>query len=662
MIEAVLALRLEMREDKDAILALFASHAPFGGNVVGLDAAAWRWFGRPPESLSWAESALLAVLPNNPALMHPGRNRDALAAKRDRLLDALRDAGAMDAETCALAKAEPLPPEPRPLPALAPHLLERVRLTRSGDALVRSTLDRGLQERASAILERRGRELSGAGIRSAAALVLDVPSGEVRAYVGNIGDGPGSRVDVVRAPRSTGSILKPLLYASMLESGEILPTQLVADVPTRYGGFFPQNMSLGYEGAVPAWRALARSLNVPAVRMLQQHGVDRFAAQLKALGMSTLHRPARDYGLSLILGGAEGTLWDLTGIYAGLARAAGGRGFGAPAALGARSASPAAFFEPRFAAAGPAAGPRSSPIGPGAAWLTLQAMLEVERPDEESAWREFASGRSVAWKTGTSYGFRDAWAIGVTPRFAVGVWVGNADGEGRPGLRGSEAAAPILFELFDSLPRGGWFERPDFALAEVTVCSRSGSRAGPWCEETQIVSAPRLAAGGPPCPFCRLVPLDATGRWQVSSGCEPVASIQPRPWFALPPVMEYYYRRHHSDYRSLPPLRADCVALDDASRPALSLIYPTQGSRIYVPRELAGDRGRAVFQAAHRDPDARVYWHLDDEYLGTTEGLHQMALAPPPGEHTLTLVDESGRRAQCVFTVLAPQRRSPGEP
>ncbi len=293
LVEMLLALRLEMREDKGAILALFASHAPFGANVVGLDAAAWRWFGRPAQSLSWAESALLAVLPNNPSLMHPGRNRDALAAKRDRLLEALRESGALDDEECRLAKAEPLPPQPRPLPALAPHLLGGLR------GLSRSTIDAGLQQRAAAVVGRHGRELARAGIRNAAALVLDVATGEPLAYVGNTGDGPGSQVDIIRSPRSTGSILKPLLYASMLQAGEILPGQLVADVPTRYGGFFPQNMSLGYEGAVPAWRALARSLNVPAVRMLQEHGVDRFAATLKALGMTTLHRPARDYGLSL---------------------------------------------------------------------------------------------------------------------------------------------------------------------------------------------------------------------------------------------------------------------------------------------------------------------------------------------------------------------------
>lgn len=634
LVEMLLALRLEMREDKETILALFASHAPFGGNVVGLDAAAWRWFGRPPESLSWAESALLAVLPNNPSLMHPGRNREALAAKRDRLLEALRASGALDDEACRLALAEPLPPEPRSLPSLAPHLLDHQR------GLARSSIDAGLQRRSAAIVERHGRELARAGITSAAALVLDVATGEPLAYIGNIGDGPGSRVDIIRAPRSTGSILKPLLYAAMLEAGEILPGQLVADVPTRYGAFFPQNMSLGYEGAVAARRALARSLNVPAVRMLQEHGVDRFAATLRALGMSTLHRPARDYGLSLILGGAEGTLGELTSIYAALARAAGGSGQGAPQA-GGRLVSTA---------------PRPWPIGAGAAWLTLEAMLEVERPDEDSGWRELSSGRSIAWKTGTSFGFRDAWAIGVTPRFAVGVWAGNADGQGRPGLRGSEAAAPILFELLDALPRDGWFERPDFDLVQVPACGRSGFRAGPQCEAVTLAWAPRGAPPGPPCPYCRLVHLDATLRWQVTSACEPVEAIVTRPWFVLPPAMEHYFRRHHSDYRPLPQQRSGCAAAD-SGRPALSLIYPTEGSRIYVPRELAGGRGRAVFQAAHRDAEAQVHWHLDDEYIATTSGLHQLSLAPEPGEHTLTIVDSDGARVQRVFTVLPAGRR-----
>ncbi|HEX9187047.1 MAG TPA: transglycosylase domain-containing protein, partial [Vicinamibacteria bacterium] len=333
-VEVVLAVRLSLSVSKAGVLGLYAAYAPFGGNTVGLDAAAWRYFGREARQLSWGETATLAVLPNAPSLVHPGRNRGLLLAKRNRLLDALHARGAIDAMTAVLAKREPLPPAPERLPMLAPHLVERVRAGergrpfRAGDASpwVRTTLKRDVQERAAEILRRQRRTLAENGVWNAAALVLDVPTGEVLAYVGNQWPpGPGEHgehVDVVPARRSTGSVLKPLLFASMLEAGEVLPAQLVPDVPTHVGSFHPENFDRAYSGAVPAAQALARSLNVPAVRLLRAHGVDRFSAVLRRLGVTTLDRPGGHYGLALILGGAEGTLWDVTGVYAGLARSA----------------------------------------------------------------------------------------------------------------------------------------------------------------------------------------------------------------------------------------------------------------------------------------------------------------------------------------------------
>ncbi|HKZ32063.1 MAG TPA: transglycosylase domain-containing protein, partial [Vicinamibacteria bacterium] len=350
-VESVLALRLSLSLSKRQVLGLYAAYAPFGGNTVGLDAAAWRYYGRDAARLSWAETATLAVLPNAPSLVHPGRNRELLLAKRNRLLDRLRERGAIDALSADLAKREPLPPAPEALPMLAPHLVARVRAERgalrfrAGDESpwVRTTLSQSVQVRATEIVARHQRALAENGVQNAAVLVLDVATGEVLAYVGNHWP-PGSadhaeHVDVVPARRSTGSVLKPLLYASMLEAGELLPAQLVADLPTHIGSFHPENFDRAYAGAVPAAQALARSLNVPAVRLLRAHGVERFAAVLRRLGLSTLDRPGAHYGLALILGGAEGTLWDVTGVYAGLARSA---------LAGTPDAARRAFFEPSY--------------------------------------------------------------------------------------------------------------------------------------------------------------------------------------------------------------------------------------------------------------------------------------------------------------------------
>ena len=659
-IEALLALRLTLSLSKRQVLGLYAAYAPFGGNTVGLDAAAWRYFGREASRLSWAETATLAVLPNAPALVHPGRNRDRLLAKRDRLLDLLRERGAIDAATAALAKREPLPPLPEPLPMLAPHLVARVsaerreRRFRAGDPSpwVVTTLRKSVQQRALEILARHRRTLAENDVRNAAALVLDAPSGEVFAYVGNQwppgGDEHGEHVDVIPARRSTGSVLKPLLYASMLEAGEVLPQQLVPDVPTHLGSFHPENFDRAYAGAVPAAQALARSLNVPAVRLLRSHGVERFATELRRLGLTTLDRPGSEYGLALILGGAEGSLWDVTGVYAGLARAALGKGDDA-------------FFAPSFRPAPPGAPgakrPAASPLGPAASYLTLRAMLEVERPGDDLAWRAFASSRRVAWKTGTSYGFRDAWAIGVTPEHAVGIWVGNASGEGRPGLTGHSAAAPILFDLASTLGGGTWFAEPGKGLEDIDVCARSGMRAGPHCASRRSELVPRAGLDSPPCVYCRLIHADPALAWQVHADCEPLAAIRSVSWFVLPPALETHFRRLHADYQPPPPYRSDCRAgLGALGGSSLSFVSPREGAFVFVPRELDGTTGRVVFEAAHRDPLARVFWHLDDEYQGETVERHQMALAPRPGAHRLVLVDERGESVERRFTVVERTR------
>jgi penicillin-binding protein 1C len=678
VVEIIQALRLESYYNKQEIITLYAAHAPYGGNVVGLAAASWRYFGRRPAQLSWAETAMLAVLPNNPALVHPGKNRRILQAKRDNLLDKLQREGMLDSLSCTLAKMEDLPPEPYPLPLLAPHVQSHFRYSTGNikkanrsSGLLRTTLDINQQLRTDQILKRHHAHLAANGIHNCAAMIVGVDNGQVLAYVGNIFD-PQSIdhdpfVDIITAPRSTGSILKPLLYAGMLQSGEILPTQLIADVPTRMGGFAPQNYSREYQGAVPAYMALARSLNVPAVNMLRRYGVDRFQMLLKNLGMTTLHRPAHDYGLTLILGGAEGTLWDLTGIYAGLARTVNFHGTD-------HDKSGSMFFPPLLTLEEvterseiirqnlsknqtrnlQAAACWTNNLQAAACWLTIQAMLEVARPDEEGYWKDFLSGRRIAWKTGTSYGYRDAWAIGITPRFAVGVWVGNADGEGRPDLVGIKTAAPILFEIFGTLADENWFSCPESELTEIEVCSRSGFRKGPDCREGIYIRVPSAGKQANACPYCRTVHCDRTLQWQVNGNCEPVAEIIHVPWFILPPSMEVYYMLKHSDYRAVPPFRADCYqSTEDMITGSFSIIYPERNSIIYIPRELDGQAGRSVFKAAHRNPSALIYWHLDNSFIGTTRQIHEMALNPSLGEHTLTLVDEFGEQVERKFTTIS---------
>jgi penicillin-binding protein 1C len=673
-LEGIMALRLETGRSKDDILALYAANAPFGANVVGLEAAAWRWFGRGSAELSWADAAVLAVLPNGPGLMHPGRNRELLKEKRDALLEKLCRRGHFDGESLRLAKMEAIPGEPLPLPRLAPHLLSRIVEERGGlgafmsggdspgDSILTSTLDRTVQERAALILNRASDRFRGNGIMNGACLVLDTRSGETAAYVGNTDSAEAGEVDIAAAGRSSGSLLKPFLYAAMLDSGDLTPSALVSDIPTRVGSYSPENITRTYLGVVPADEALARSLNVPAVRSLRRFGVDRFARLLRSLGVTTLFRPGDEYGLPLILGGAEVSLWEMAGLYAGLARSVTVR------------EGEAAFFPPRYFSAGSAASAgraAPAPLSRGAAWLALEALTFVIRPGEEAQWQEYAGSRRIAWKTGTSFGNRDAWAVGVTADWTVAVWIGNASGEGRAELRSANTAAPVLFEIFSALDSLGlsrgegrnspWFPQPAADLKYQEVCAWSGFPPGPDCSALKYVPVPLSAPPHRSCPYCTTVTVNEAGSRVFLAGASGEAARQERR-FVLPPAEEWYYRRWNMDYRPLPASppppeereagRPPVSPPPAAGEAVLALFNPGLGAQIYVPLELDGGEGRTVFAAAHRDANARIHWHLDDTYLGSTAVFHEMEARPAPGPHTLTLVDERGNTLSRRFEVL----------
>lgn len=653
-IEMLMALRLELKFSKDEILLMYASHAPFGGNVVGLEAACWRYFGKSPEDMSWAEGATLAVLPNSPALIHPGRNRERLTDKRNQLLKRLHQNGYFDQLSLELYMEEPLPERPFSLPALSPQLLQLARSNHPGQFRFRSSVDRDLQLMVNDKVRAYSAELANNQIQHAAVLVLDLRNNKVLAYTANVpGTDPrksGSQVDLIQARRSTGSILKPFLYAAMLTGGKLLPQTLVADIPTRYGSFSPQNFDKTFEGAVPADESLSRSLNIPAVRMLQEFGLEKMYRHLNTMGMSTLDQPSGHYGLSLILGGAEGKLWDLASMYASMGNI-----------LHEYGPNSSRYRSEPFQMAGfaydeeiPAVSELTDEalLSAAAIWYTLEALTKVERPFSEAGWRSIATSRKIAWKTGTSFGFRDAWAIGLDTDYVVAVWVGNADGEGRPGLTGIEAAAPLMFRVFGGLPASGeWFYPPHDDFTSITVCRKSGYKAGLNCEAVDTVMVPSMGHLTPSCPYHQLVHLDHSGSYRVNASCVPIQNIRKEHWFVLPPSMAWYYSRNNPSYRKLPPWKPGCNP-GDSELAVIELIYPNYQPRIFIPIELGGKQESVVFEAAHQNRDNALHWHLNDHYLGTTRTFHQMALNPGSGKHRLTLIDDWGNRLSQKFEVV----------
>ena len=633
LIEMIWATRLEFRASKEEILSMYISHAPFGGNVVGLDAAAWRYFGHSADDLSWAESAMLAVLPNAPAMIHLSKGRKTLLDKLNRVLKQLLEKKTIDSSTYELAISEPLPDEPHALPHIAPYLVSRFYQERNGE-YSRSTINKGIQTQVEDLAERWSNEFGRSDIRNLAILVIDIPSNQVVAYCGNVHfdrKQGGNQVDVIQAPRSTGSILKPFLYYAMLQEGSLLPDMLLLDVPVNINGFTPQNFSMQFEGAVPASEALARSLNIPAVTMLQRYGVPKFHSFLQQIGLKTINRSSSHYGLSLILGGAEATLWDVTNAYAMMGRSL--------LQLPQRSCS---LLLPTSRIT-----ESTDPFQPGAVWQTFDALKEVNRP-EEIDWKSIPSMQTIAWKTGTSYGFRDAWAVGVTPRYAVGVWVGNATGEGKPGLVGAQTAGPVLFDIFNLLPASSWFTRPTGIFVEAEVCRKSGHLKGRFCDETDTLLVLPAGLRTEACPYHHLVTLSADESQRIYENCANTEPTLQKSWFTLPPVWEWYYKQHHPEYKPLPPFKAGCG--EDTFQP-MQFIYPPMNARIKLPKQLDGSKGFLTVELAHNNPNATVFWHLDETYQAQTQDFHKISLQPAAGKHSLTAVDGEGNTISTTFFV-----------
>ncbi len=645
LIELYLALRLEAGNSKQKILSLYAAHAPFGGNTVGLEAASWRYFGRQSGNLSWSEAASLAVLPNSPAIIFPGKNQERLMQKRNKLLLKLFQTRKIDKATYELSLLEPIPGRPKAIPQQATHLMLRAEKEGKAGQIIHSTIASTMQQNVAAIVEKHHRNLQANEIHNLAAIVANTRTGEVLAYIGNITNSQNQHqenVDIIASPRSTGSILKPFLFASALQEGLLFPNTLIQDIPVHIYGYSPKNFNLSFDGVVPAKRALGRSLNIPAVKMLQLYGTDKFLLKLKQTGMTTLPFSAKHYGLALILGGAEASLWDLTGMYASMARTL----------ISAKKETnfPLKYSADAMQKGGREAGNKSAPFSAGVTWLTLEAMVEVSRPDLEAAWREFSSGSKIAWKTGTSFGFRDGWAIGVNPDYTVGVWVGNATGEGRPGLTGIATAAPVMFDIFSALPRCSWFKTPINDLKKVKLCAESGHPPSTLCPETVLALVQKTNASVGMCSYHKSIFLDKDGNEQVSGDCYSVSEMQEAVYFVLPPVEEWYFKAHSPAYRSLPPFRPGCDPhTNDA---ALGLIYPTPNAEIFIPRNNENEKLGIVCRATHKQAKAEVFWSLDGDFIQTTTHQHEILINPTLGEHKLNITDNAGERHSVTFRVV----------
>ena len=638
--EIWLAIRIEQHYSKQEIIKMYADHAPFGGNTVGISAASWRYFNRSATQLSWAEASLLAVLPNSPSLIHLARSRDQLKNKRNKLLQHLFRLKLISKIDLKLALIEPLPIKPKPMPSIAPLFMQTLAKQYRDKNVLHSTLDKDIQIQIRNVAKLHIQRLANEGIHNLAIVVIDNKSMQIKAYIGNQSYQQNARyanqLDIVDRPRSTGSTLKPLLFASAIDAGQITPKMLIRDTPSYYNGYIPTNYDGSYHGAVTAETALIKSLNVPTVSVLYTYGYRRFYEDLKAYGMTTLFRHADDYGLTLILGGAETTLSDLTMIYANMSAIA-------------QDIHQGKFIKSKMLTTEENSIIGPSPISEGAAFITLETIKKLRRPEIQGLLSNLIKQRKVGWKTGTSYALRDAWAIGTTPEYTVGVWAGNATGEGVARLSGTKSAAPVLFSVFNQLGKTTWFTKSEMAVKQIKVCDDDGYLATKKCNSINI-DMPRDTFLQKTSPNRMLVQINKDSKKRVHSGCEKALNMEQTYYFVLPPSQAFYYKKNHSDYKQLPAYTEKCK---QGSKELIEIDYPVAGHSIYLPQDLDGNFSMITLKASSQQSSTNLYWHLDNKFIGSTHYIHQKTLFIKPGKHTLLVMDPQGNSVKRYFKVLA---------
>ena len=634
--------QLEWHLSKSEILNLYLNRAPFGGTLQGVAAASWAYLGKSPQQLTRSEAALLAVLPQAPSRLRPDRHPERAQVARDKVLRRLAEYQVWPQGAVDEALEEPLLLAPRLEPSLAPLLARRLNRPHS-PPLIRTTLDANLQRRLEDLL--LGWRARLPEHTSAAILVVETDTMAVRAYLGSVDINDARRfghVDMISALRSPGSTLKPFLYGMAMDAGLIHSESLLQDVPRRYGDYRPGNFSMGFSGPVSASSALALSLNLPAVQLLEAYGPKRFAADLRNGGVPLSLPALAEPNLALILGGAGSRLEDLVSGYSALAR--GGK------SANLRLQPQDELVERRM-------------LSPGSAWIIRRILSGQARPDRDPT-AELVQRPSLAWKTGTSYGFRDALAIGVGPRYLIGVWIGRPDGTPVPGQFGLASAAPLMLQVHDVLSnrdsqRGivAPVQPVPGSVGVAAICWPLGqplSKNDPNCRRQRFAwtldntTPPTLLAADQPLGVGLRETLWVDGQGlRVGPQCP---GAQPRDVALWPVPLEPWLPRVERREARLPPASTQCPPPALNSVTALSIVGVREGDRLRRP---AASQASLRLTLTALGGDGRRWWFLNGTPLGDSG--HQEALnttLEQPGRYELSVLDESGQTARVEFSVV----------
>ncbi len=647
-VEILRAVQLELRLSKEEILTAYLQHVPYGGNVEGVASATHSYFGHGPGALSPAEIATLLAVPQHPTKRAPSaQSSGRLRAARDDIAGRLLAEGALplgptgaalppDEVLAQVVMTEP-PSRIRPFPREVPHVATWLRQRRPLQTTLPTTLDRGAQSTAERALFAYAQELRHKDIRHAAVVVVDHRTAEVRALVGGFdffASEPGAQLPAFAVPRSPGSALKPFLYALGIERGLAGPEQLVPDAPVVFGGYAPRNYDGKFQGLVRLEDALARSLNVPFVNLLGALGTESFLAHLRAVGTVTLVDAPGHYGLSVAVGGLELTPLEVAAAYTALAR--GGT------------------FQPvRVEPAAEPALPPERVLSEGTTFLTRRALSLRDRPDFPARRHYAAVPRGIHWKTGTSFGNRDAWAAGSDLQHTAVVWTGNLDMTASPALVGAEAAGPILFDVLEALAdRSGQVptEAVPRDLAKVEVCAYSGHLPTEACDARKHVWARRTAVPTQRCPYHVTVQVDVGSGLAVNPACGAGREVEPRSYVVWPSSVRRWLSDQHRQLPSPPSLAKGCQP--GGPRRAPRILSPPDGQVALLLPGVEADAQEIPLEA-EASAQATLSWFVNGEFLAAARADERVWWTPAPGQHEILVTDEAGLSSRRTLSVRA---------
>jgi penicillin-binding protein 1C len=621
LIEIFRACQLELKYNKDEILQLYCNLLPYGGNIEGVKSASLLYFQKDPDHLSLAELTALCVIPNRPSSLVPGKNNERITEERNRWLRKFAAEKVFTKKQIEDALTEPFNASRNAVPKFIPHLAYK--LKNRNEPVVQSAIDINTQLKTEKIVTDYSRGLKIKNIRNASVIIIDNATQNIITYIGSADfhdTTDAGQVDGGSAIRQPGSTLKPLLYGMCIDEGLLTPKSMITDVNVSYDGYAPENYDKRFNGYVTMEYALEHSLNIPAVKSLKQLGTEKFISTLGACNFQQVKRDQKKLGLSLILGGCGSSLTELAGLYSAFAN--GG-----------------VYIQPSFIR-DTGYRRRFQVLTPAATFMVNETLSKISRPDFPLNWQSTEHMPKIAWKTGTSYGRRDAWSIGYNKRYTVGVWVGNFSGLGVPEISGAEIATPLLFKIFNTIDYDGdheWFTQPEDCDIRM-VCSETGMAPGDHCLHTVTDYFIPMVSSSKSCNNMLEIIVSADERTSYCRVCMPASGYKKKWYKIVPPEMQFYYDEHRIVYQTVPLHNRNCEKVFRDGEPLI--LSPRSGTEYLISKK---DPQPLQLQCRPGSDVSRIYWYINDRFYKTTDARSPQFFMPSEGPVKISCTDDKGR-------------------